>query len=824
MQSGVLDVWPPDLRRLVVATCRAVVALPAAFPTMPIDDKVSFLEDQVLRLNAELSRAQGRPADDGAAPAPWLLNAAELPPLLQSYDSRLAELERNETAQSDRADSAEREVREVSAANAKLRAELKHALEATVRGVGAPVRASDSVAVKELKERLDVLYQENEVLTEQQRETGDELERLRDEKLAQARDHMLLVKQLAAMRDELAAADRRAGQAADARDRARSELQACASELLTSQEYTQQAMAIAERHAAERDAALGSLQEHRSMLEAVNGAATSDREALAADLAVAQASERDMRERADELSTALRATTEREQALMDRLSAELSDKAAGAEALGALESRCADSEGRLESAAAELQHARTALNELASERNTLAARAERAERTLATAEAKLSAAAADEKGRRDALASSLRREAMQRTATIEEELRVMETTVADLNHQLQRANRERGAVGGRYDVPTQVLATMGGPMASADANATAGGAAAALGRGGAGVDAAGGAPSSYAAMDEMASRLAAAERERDSIESSQRAVAMQLRAAQEAAANERSTATARAEQVQRQLRRAEDEAGSLRQERAKLLGLNAELEQSLQKARAELSDLQHSSAEEARISKEASSAQINSLQRQLADARALHDQSSSELEDLLKAQEALGSRYRDEAKSIAERSESLVTELRAESERLALRNTELSTQLAATVGRADSLEAAERDQSAQLISLGQQLKESERVRAAQAGKLSQLKAAEAGWEAERRMMMRQARAEAAVSACGSSAASAAAVTAAAGARAAAGSGSSARRAKKKVSDTREAAALEVENALAAARLAQLPAGGGTPGSAARAKE
>ena len=82
---------------------------------------------------------------------------------------------------------------------------------------------------------------------------------------------MSMVKQIAGLRDELADADVRARRAAESRDRAREELQKCAAELIVAQENTASAMAIAERHAAERDAALGSVSEHRAMLEALNG-------------------------------------------------------------------------------------------------------------------------------------------------------------------------------------------------------------------------------------------------------------------------------------------------------------------------------------------------------------------------------------------------------------------------------------------------------------------------------------------------------------------------------------------------------------------------
>ena len=64
---------------------------------------------------------------------------------------------------------------------------------------------------------------------------------MREEKLAQARDHMSLVKKCAALRDELSGGEARARKAAAARDRARTELQQCAAELVQAQEHTAQA-------------------------------------------------------------------------------------------------------------------------------------------------------------------------------------------------------------------------------------------------------------------------------------------------------------------------------------------------------------------------------------------------------------------------------------------------------------------------------------------------------------------------------------------------------------------------------------------------------
>ena len=555
-------------------------------------------------------------------------------------------------------------------------------------------------------------------------------------------------------------------------------------------------MSIAERHAAERDAALQSVAEHRALLGELNGRAGADREALQADLAVARVAEFDARDKAQLCERQLNEASEREKQLMNRLTAELIDKAAGAEALAALEARCADAEARIETTTSELNQARAALTEASAERVVLVSTAQAAEAAAVKADERLAAIGREERERREALAASLRGEAVSRHAALEDEVRTMEATIADLHHQLGRAARERGRSSdglgsARYggDAAALTLALLGASGASALALPTL-----TAGAGGS------------RAMDEMASRLAAAERERDTIEQQRRTLAMQLRSVSDGQASERAAASARAEQTQRQLRRLEEETGSLRQERARLLGQVAELEQQLHASQTELRQLCHMSAEEKRIADEASSAQVASLQHQLSDARALHDQSASEVEELLRSQEDLAGRYRDEAKRLAERSESLVNELRAESERLTVRNAELAAQLAQQHRLTDSLERSERERSAQLVLAQQKLKETTLLRSQQSARLAQLQAAEAAWQTERKVLLRQARADHAAATATLAPPRASAALALADAGQVGATSASVRR--KAARDIKATAALEVEQALAAARLAQ----------------
>ena len=254
------------------------------------------------------------------------------------------------------------------------------------------------------------------------------------------------------------------------------------------------------------------------------------------------------------------------------------------------------------------------------------------------------------------------------------------------------------------------------------------------------------------------------------------------------------------------------------------------------------------------------------MQRAVADARALHDQSSAEVEELVRAQEALSEKYREEAKGIATRSEALVVELRAESERLSIRCAELSAQLAATTAKNGSLDRGDREKATQLAMLQKQarifayahfadavtptptlpptsprpppsprpsdrrhprpstplrvpvplrhyvcpslcalacsqLTEVQQARTQQGQLITQLRAAESSWQSERRVLLRQARADHAVA---SLPAPASAQPIASKARTAAALGEGAGRG----GSARASAAQEVEDALASARLAE----------------
>ena len=136
-------------------------------------------------------------------------------------------------------------------------------------------------------------------------------------------------------------------------------------------------------------------------------------------------------------------------------------------------------------------------------------------------------------------------------------------------------------------------------------------------------------------------------------------------------------------------------------------------------------------------------------------------------------------------------------ELRAESERLTIRNAELSASLSQITQANAALDRADREKSTALAMAKKQLTEVQAVRAQQGGLLTQLREAEKSWQAERRILTRQLRAEAAYGAA--SVASAVPLRSGGGKVGSRGG-------------SKGAAAAEVEDALAKARLSVVAGG------------
>ena len=147
-----------------------------------------FLEDVVARLSGELSRAQGDGPGaaqlggllPGAPRPPWLTEDALLAPLLRAYDAHLAGVEARLGEGEAQVGALTAKLKDVSDENGRLLGELEKASvllaaresDSSGGGTGAGGRRADAAAATE---RLELLSQENELLSQQQTQLKEEI-------------------------------------------------------------------------------------------------------------------------------------------------------------------------------------------------------------------------------------------------------------------------------------------------------------------------------------------------------------------------------------------------------------------------------------------------------------------------------------------------------------------------------------------------------------------------------------------------------------------------------------------------------------------------
>lgn len=105
--------------------------------------------------------------------------------------------------------------------------------------------------------------------------------------------------------------------------------------------------------------------------------------------------------------------------------------------------RCLGAERRAEQLGAEIASARSRALQAEEDRRALAERHARLEEAAVGMEKSVQSVRAEEKGRREEMMLSLRQEARMRSCALEDEVRALEATVADLSHQLSRARSEQ---------------------------------------------------------------------------------------------------------------------------------------------------------------------------------------------------------------------------------------------------------------------------------------------------------------------------------------------------------------------------------------------
>eukprot|EP00775_Hariotina_reticulata_P008796 gene8796-8975_t len=198
-----------DLHKLGLTMAAPVIRRQSTgtLPDQEAAAQIEFLEELVRRLSEELaSHMASEPltavtaaaaggscagtAAGGLEPAardvllpPWLKDSRYLNPLLTAYDQRLLEVQSQLAAKSRVVQEIEQQVRELVSENDSLHDRLAAQvaqLEGRATGSGAAAAAGGGAGADQarLKERLDLLEQENDLLLEQQSELDAELARL----------------------------------------------------------------------------------------------------------------------------------------------------------------------------------------------------------------------------------------------------------------------------------------------------------------------------------------------------------------------------------------------------------------------------------------------------------------------------------------------------------------------------------------------------------------------------------------------------------------------------------------------------------------------
>ena len=255
--------------------------------------ETAFYKEQATRLQVELARLQrsaaAEPTGTAADPPPWSLDSVALPPLIRSYDERIAELERNAAKESERASAAESHLRAVEAHNTRLSNELETALEASLRHEALIAsRATSGICgtapiteeSEELRARLAVLAEENELLVEEHTLALSELRRLQQESIERSGEGLKRDKALGESLEKLARCEAERDDEIDSHQRSKVALRRAAAELLLAREHEATATSLADRKAREADAARRSLAEAQEALGEGTDGWSAERDAL----------------------------------------------------------------------------------------------------------------------------------------------------------------------------------------------------------------------------------------------------------------------------------------------------------------------------------------------------------------------------------------------------------------------------------------------------------------------------------------------------------------------------------------------------------------
>ncbi|XP_078482718.1 sodium channel and clathrin linker 1 isoform X2 [Ciona intestinalis] len=157
-------------------------------------NELVFLRQTVHRLNAVLSKYQGADAlnpntdqlltglDEGLS-APWLTDPSLLSPLIQEYETHLANLVAQLSQFTEQNDESANKLKDITEENERLHAELNEVVQQQLQaadGLDSPIQ--DDLLLKNLQSQLELVTAEKDAAIEMNKETIKHLDRVRQER------------------------------------------------------------------------------------------------------------------------------------------------------------------------------------------------------------------------------------------------------------------------------------------------------------------------------------------------------------------------------------------------------------------------------------------------------------------------------------------------------------------------------------------------------------------------------------------------------------------------------------------------------------------
>ncbi|XP_074649258.1 sodium channel and clathrin linker 1-like isoform X2 [Tubulanus polymorphus] len=161
------------------------------------NEEISFLRDQVKRLNASLAQYQEKyppltldektrlPLNSDGPTAPWLVDKGLLSPLLLQYDSHIKSLTDELQMYKSDQQSLRSQIEKLVAENRRLATDMREVVQTQLEDFSAvdlaPVNVGDDHMLENLQQQLDIAVQEKQVQAEMAHSAMHEIERLEKE-------------------------------------------------------------------------------------------------------------------------------------------------------------------------------------------------------------------------------------------------------------------------------------------------------------------------------------------------------------------------------------------------------------------------------------------------------------------------------------------------------------------------------------------------------------------------------------------------------------------------------------------------------------------